>query len=102
MQTTGINLNEFKIHTRNYDCELWNLEIEHLMRVNLRPSQRTQLFAMSSISGNSGAVNEISLIYDAAAELSKLKSWIDIESNDSRTAGKRNYDLLSGWKFNTK
>jgi len=85
----GINPYEFKIHKRNYDCE------QLLMRVNLCPSQRTQLFAMST-SGNPGAVNEISLIYDAAAELSKLKSWIDIESNDSRAAGKRNYDLLSG------
>ena len=98
----GINLYEFKIHKRNYDCEHCGIMIfELLMRVNLCPSQRTQLSAMST-SGNPGAVNEISLIYDAAAELSKLKSWIDIESNDSRTAGKRNYDLLSGWKFNTK
>ena len=46
-------------------------------------SADTTFFAMSSTSGNPGSVNEISLIYDVAAELSKLKSWIDIESNDS-------------------
>jgi hypothetical protein len=50
--------------------------------------------------GISGAANEISMIHDAAAELSKLKGWIEIQSStNSSTAGKRDFDLISGLKF---